>query len=86
MTVEGILNDDGEVVVELADGWTLRSGCEHVLLVSGEWVRLCRPDGSEYAYWHNDEWEKDPVLVMGAILNSAAGLRIMDKEDDVNGG
>ena len=69
-----------EVVVVLADGWTIRSGVYEPTApdarVSGEYVRLVRPDGNEYAYWDQDEWEKDPALVMGAILNSAAGLRI----------
>lgn len=69
----------GEIVVKLADGWTLRSGVyapnDPDSLTSGEYVRLCRPDGSEYAYWDQDEWATDPALVMGAIINSAAGLR-----------
>lgn len=75
-----LLNDDGEVVVELADGWTLRSGAEQ--FTSGEYVRLVRPDGTEYAYWDNAEWQEDPVLVMGAILNSAAGLRMGEGNED----
>jgi hypothetical protein len=74
-----MLNKDGEMVLALADGWTLRSAAEDFL--SGEYVRLCRPDGSEYAYWHYNEWKDDPILVMGAIINSAAGLRM---EDDVH--
>ena len=70
---------DGEVVVELKDGYTLRSGSDDEAFTSGEWVRLCRPDGSEAIYWHYDEWKEDPILVMGAIINSAAGLRLEDE-------
>lgn len=67
-----LLNEDGEIVVKLSDGWSLRSGSE--TFVSGDYVRLCAPDGEEVIYWHHDEWERDPQLVMGAIMNSAAGL------------
>lgn len=70
---------DNEVVVRLADGWTLRSGSTD--FSSGDYVRLVRPDGSEYLYWHNDEWRDDPTLVMGAIINAAAGFRPNDEEN-----
>lgn len=69
---------DGEVVVTLMSGWTLRSGIydlEHVnddAPVSGEYVRLVDPTGKEILYWDNSEWEADPTLVMGAIINTAA--------------
>lgn len=72
--MEALLNEDGEVVVELANGCTLRSGGE--TFTSGEYVRLCEPDGSEYCYWDQEEWATDPALVMGAIINAAAGLRL----------
>lgn len=75
-----LLNEEGEVVVRLADGCTLRSGVydksDLNALTSGEYVRLCDPDGTEYLYWDQAEWEADPALVMGAIINAAAGLRI----------
>ena len=67
---------DGEVVVRLTDGWSLRSSDDE--LVSGGYVRLCRPDSSEYAFWTSDEWRDEPVLVMGAIINAAAGFRTLD--------
>lgn len=70
----GLINDEGEVVIRLADGCTIRSGAED--LISGEYVRVCDPDGSEVAYWHFNEWVEDPILVMGAFLNTAAGLRL----------
>ncbi len=75
----------GEVVVKLADGWTVRSGVYNKdaedALTSGEYVRLCKPNGDEYAYWDQSEWRDDPALVMGAIINSAAGLRIEERTD-----
>ena len=67
--------DGTEVVVQLADGWSLRSDDPGGDFTSGGYVRLCRPDGSEYVYWDSAEWEADPVLVMGAIVNAAAGVR-----------
>ncbi len=73
-TSDTLLNADGEVVVTLIDGWTLRSGDEH--FTSGGYVRLCQPNGHEYIYWDSSEWKADPELVMGAIINSAAGLRV----------
>ncbi|MDT0618466.1 hypothetical protein RM531_08250 [Salinisphaera sp. P385] len=75
-------SDRDEVSVALADGWSLRSGVykpdDSDALTSGEYVRLCRPDGSEYQYWDQSEWQEDPGLVMGAIMNAAAGLRFTD--------
>lgn len=67
---------ENETIVELADGCTLRSGDTTGEFAAGEYVRLCDPDGREVVYWHNDEWERDPVLVMGAILRSASGIRL----------
>lgn len=85
MSSDTLLNDDGEVVVALADGWSLRSGVYDTdaddALTSGEYVRLVRPDGSEYAYWDHNEWADDPALVMGAIINAAAGYRIFDEDE-----
>lgn len=69
------LDDAGEVTVPLASGWTLRSGSSTTEFTSGEYVRLCRPDGTEHLYWSNDEWATDPTLVMGAIINAAASSR-----------
>lgn len=70
--IDELTDGQGEVVVELASGWSLRSGSDDFL--SGAYVRLCRPDGSEHLYWDKEEWATDPELVMGAIINSAAGL------------
>lgn len=63
------LNEDGEVLLELANGYSLRSGGTD--FISGEYVRLCDPDGEEILYWEQEEWRNDPALVMGAIINSA---------------
>lgn len=79
-TASELLDSNGEVVVRLADGWSLRSGvydqAAEGASLSGEYVRLCDEGGAEYAYWDKDEWAADPSLVMGAIMNSAAGLRV----------
>lgn len=69
---------DTEVTVQLACGWTLRSGVFDLkdpnALVSGEYVRLCRPDGTESLFWAAEEWRDEPALVMGAIMNTAAAV------------
>ena len=67
------LSLEGEVVALLADGWSLRSSSKAWL--SGDYIRLCRPDGSEHTYWDCSEWRDEPELVMGAIINLAAGLK-----------
>jgi hypothetical protein len=80
-------NDDW-IGVELADGWELRSGVydpSDNALTCGEWVALFDPDGREYAYWDQEEWRREPALVMGAIVNSAAGFRILDGTPDTTG-
>ena len=78
---KGVVVDE-EVIVKLADGWTLRSGLTskgwYESVRCGEYVRLCRPNGTEYMYWDKAEWHDDPVLVMGAIINSASGYRPHD--------
>lgn len=63
------LDENGEVVLQLVNGCSLRSGGE--VRTSGEYVRLCDPAGAELLYWDAAEWQADPALVMGAILNSA---------------
>jgi hypothetical protein len=75
--------DPGMVVLKLADGWELHSGLydpDSTEFTCGEWVSLHRPDGSEYVYWDASEWQTDPELVMGAIINSAAGYRPADAD------
>ena len=72
--------DPQEVVLELASGWSLRSGVYNPddpgAFTCGEYVPLCRPDGSEALYWDQEEWRDDPALVMGAIINSAANAPV----------
>lgn len=65
-----LLNPEGEVVLQLENGYSLRSGATD--LVSGEWVRLVDPEDREVLYWDQEEWATDPALVMGAIINAAA--------------
>lgn len=78
--VQANAHDPDEVIVKLADGCTLRSGVfdpnAEGALTAGEYVRLCDADGVEVCYWEQSEWKDDPALVMGAIMNAAAGSRI----------
>lgn len=67
---------DEEIVVNLADGCSLKSGSKNPDSISIEYVRLCDPKGEELVYWDREEWTTDPDLVMGAIINSAAGIRL----------
>ena len=67
-----VLEEDDEVVLQLAEGWTLRSGPEYNLENrdhnTGAYVRVCGPDGSEWLAWHHSEWRANPVGVMGEII------------------
>jgi hypothetical protein len=64
---------DDEVVVRLANGWTLRSGDWGSGRVSGDYVRLVDENGVEYLYYDCEEWAEAPQEVIGAIMNAAAG-------------
>ncbi len=65
--------DAEEVVVELANGYSLRSGChEDGVIDAGDYVRLCAPNGTERLRWDSDEWQRAPVTVMSAIMVMAA--------------
>lgn len=35
-----------------------------------EYVRAVDPLGREIAFWHREEWQRDPGLVMGAVLGA----------------
>lgn len=78
--ISGNASDADEIIVKLADGCTLRSGVDDPdaegALTAGDYVRLCGPDGKEIHFWSKDEWQTDPALVMGAIMNAAAGNRL----------
>lgn len=73
--------EEGEVVVKLADGRTLRSGVICSDLTTGEYVRLCDQNGNEQGFWAHEEWEADGIQVMGAIMNAAAGLAVPNIAD-----
>ena len=36
-------------------------------------IKVLGADGKEIAYWTADEWEEEPILVMGAIMGALAG-------------
>lgn len=67
-----ILDDYGdEFVVELANGNTIRTSTYADDPSGASYVRVCNPEGDEFAYWTSSEWAEDPKLVMGALLAAA---------------
>lgn len=75
-----------EVVVKLANGWSIRSGVydrnPNVILKclnSGEYMRLVDPKGAEYLYLDSQEWQDSPVTAMGAFINAASGVHLKEK-------
>lgn len=67
---------EDEVMLHLANGYSLRSGSTSDEFLCGEWVRLVDWNGKEVLYWDFEEWHKDPILVMGAIINAAVNKGI----------
>jgi len=65
-----------ELIITLKDGCTLRVGHDEDSGRYGQYVRVCEPDGKEVQYWHHNEWQEDPILVMGALMCTAAGSRL----------
>lgn len=64
-----------EVIIELKDGYTLRSSSE--TRTAGDYVRLVDKYGHEVLYWHYDEWRDEPILTMGAIVCAMAGIEVV---------
>jgi hypothetical protein len=62
---------DGECVIPLVNGNTIRADSYGANEAGSSYVRICGPDGGEVAYPSCDEWQQDPQLVMGAILGAA---------------
>lgn len=67
-----------EVALKLMNGFEIRTaaGAEGQPLFGGSYVRIVKDDGEENGYWHCDEWQADPLSVMGAILASASGIEL----------
>lgn len=65
---------EGECVIQLANGNTIRTDTYDDNPAGSSYVRVCAPDGREIAYWTYTEWAEDPQLVMGAILGAASSL------------
>lgn len=67
-----------EVEIALLNGAAIRTGAGKPgePLFSGSYIRIVNADGTENGYWHCDEWEDEPLLVMGAILASASGREL----------
>lgn len=54
-----------------------------------DYVRVCDPLGREIAYWHADEWQQEPAVVMGAIIGAlsrgaAAGVSEVSQVSQVS--
>ena len=61
-----------EFVLHLANGHTIRTSTFADHPEGADYVRVCRPDGTELAYWDSEEWRDNPQLVIGAFLGCAA--------------
>ena len=61
--------DDKETVLVLDNGVEIRSGSG--TRFAGDYVSVVKDD-VEIGYWDKQEWEDEPVTVMGAILRCAA--------------
>lgn len=47
-----------------------------------DYIRIVGPCGGELGYWSYEEWENDPIEVMGAIMGSARGGGNKGNESD----
>ena len=65
--------DDTETVLVLDNGNQLVSHGDDDF-PAGTDVHLLDSEGNELLYWSSDEWQHDPILVMGAIFRAAAGF------------
>lgn len=66
-----MVNADGEIVIPLSSGCTLRCGPGEEQSWGG-YIRIHDPDGNEILHWSSTEWEEDPELVIGAAFAAAA--------------
>lgn len=69
---EGYGSFGDECILHLDNGNTLRTDTFEDSPDGASYVRVCDPDGREFAYWTWEEWAEDPMLVMGAIFGAAA--------------
>lgn len=70
-TMSAIRVGEDEFILHLENGNTIRTDTYADHPEGSSYVRICGPDGREFAYWSYTEWAEDPQLVMGAILGSA---------------
>lgn len=64
-------NDVNECVIELLNGFSIRTDSASDNPEGSSFVRVCDRNGNEVAYWTSDEWRESPEEVMGAILGAA---------------
>lgn len=81
---QGLLDENGEIAIQLADGCIIYSGWmdkeDPEALVSGDYIRLEDENGKELLYYGADEIMGEHQLegrqALGAFLNACAGLRV----------
>lgn len=62
--------EGGELVIPLASGGSLRCGPGDDYMFGG-YLRICDADGHEVVYWSQEEWQRDPEQVIGAVFRCA---------------
>jgi hypothetical protein len=67
---------EGCVYLALTNGNCVISGSD--TYQAGDFVQVVDSNGEELGYWHFNEWQEDPQLVMGALLRCAVG----EKKDE----
>jgi hypothetical protein len=66
-----------EIVFELDRGGAIRCPSEPI---DGFYVRITDIDGTETAYWDEQEFSDDPEVVLGAFLGAALGAVVIDRD------
>lgn len=61
---------DSEVAIPLPQGYFFVFPSAEVSPDGCNYVRIVADDGGEIAYWDSQEWEQEPIEVMGAICGS----------------
>lgn len=65
------LGEAAELIIPLPNGGSLCCGAVPSGQMYGDYVRICDAKGNEILYWDCQEWQEDPVLVMGAIFGAS---------------
>lgn len=76
--LESVMDNPDICRVTLADGCRINSGDNLPTPDNnlGAFIQIIDQDGEEIEYWDKAEWQRDPEMVMGAIMLTASGKRI----------